>query len=424
MTATVIDIPEDFLTIQEGIDNSTDGDTVLVQPGTYFENINFNGHNITLGSMFIMTGDTSYISQTVIDGNQNGSVVTFESGEDSTTVLSGFTITNGLSYYGGGILCDTYSSPLLSQLTILSNQAYLGGGGICCKNNSSVSMLNTTINNNYLWCDQWDEGGAGVLCTEYSLIDLTNCTINENGFSMANCGWSISGGGISCTDGSTIIAHRCLISNNFSMQSATARIHDSSAVEFINCTIVQNLSTWNGPSIDVTDFYGDSSSAIIFNSIVWDDSDVQISVGSPFSYNELIIEYTNLKNGLESIEGSGEIYFDSIINSDSLFENPESGNYTLFPESPCIDAGDPDSQLDPDCSRADMGAYPFNHCEGINSGDVIADDNFDVLDIVAMVGCIIETQEGEYPCLCHDTNDDCIVDILDVVILVSWVIGN
>ncbi|MCK4695496.1 MAG: hypothetical protein KAT74_07025, partial [Candidatus Cloacimonetes bacterium] len=89
--------------------------TVLVQPGTYVENINFNGKSITVGSLFLTTQDTSYISSTIIDGNDNGSVVTFESQEDSTTVLSGFTITNGLASdsplnKGGGIKCLPGSS--------------------------------------------------------------------------------------------------------------------------------------------------------------------------------------------------------------------------------------------------------------------------------------------------------------------------
>ncbi len=44
------------------------GDTVLVHPGVYRENINFNGKNITVGSLFVTTGDEDYILQTVIDG--------------------------------------------------------------------------------------------------------------------------------------------------------------------------------------------------------------------------------------------------------------------------------------------------------------------------------------------------------------------
>jgi hypothetical protein len=84
---TIINIPADYPTIQQGIDASIDGDTVLVQPGTYVENINFNGHNIVLGSLFLTTGDTSYIAQTVIDGDSAGTVVAFENGEDSTTAI-------------------------------------------------------------------------------------------------------------------------------------------------------------------------------------------------------------------------------------------------------------------------------------------------------------------------------------------------
>ena len=100
--ADTINVPGDQPTIQAGIDASFDGDIVLVQPGTYVENINFNGKAITLGSLFYTTQDTIYISQTIIDGNQNGSVVIFENEEDSNSVITGFTITNGLADYGGG----------------------------------------------------------------------------------------------------------------------------------------------------------------------------------------------------------------------------------------------------------------------------------------------------------------------------------
>ena len=90
-TATIINIPDDYSTIQAGIDASINGDTVLVQPGTYVENINFNGRNILLGSLFITTGDTINILQTIIDGDSLGPVVTFNSGEDSTAIIAGFT---------------------------------------------------------------------------------------------------------------------------------------------------------------------------------------------------------------------------------------------------------------------------------------------------------------------------------------------
>ena len=65
--ATVINVTDDYPTIQQGIDASSDGDTVLVQPDTYVENLNFNGHNIVLGSLYLTTNNNSYISTTIID---------------------------------------------------------------------------------------------------------------------------------------------------------------------------------------------------------------------------------------------------------------------------------------------------------------------------------------------------------------------
>ena len=127
LIATVINIPGDYLTIQEGIQNSANGDTVLVQPGTYVENIDFNGHNITVASLFLTTGDTNYIAQTTINGNtgvQYVSTVYFQNSEDSTAILSGFKITGGTGThfpggkFGGGIYCENASPTLLCYVKI------------------------------------------------------------------------------------------------------------------------------------------------------------------------------------------------------------------------------------------------------------------------------------------------------------------
>ena len=67
-----------YVSFQSEIDAASDGDTILVAPGTYEGNINFNGKNVVVASEYATTGDTSYISSTIIDGKQNGSVVRFE----------------------------------------------------------------------------------------------------------------------------------------------------------------------------------------------------------------------------------------------------------------------------------------------------------------------------------------------------------
>jgi len=154
----------DYLTIQEGINASTDGDTVLVHPATYTENINFTGKNIIVSSLYLISQDTSYISQTIIDGNQNGSVVTFVNGEDTTAVLIGFTIKNGSSTVGGGILCNS-SSPSLEYLTIIENTANVGGGILFIQSNSCLENLTF-----------YGNSGSGVACNS-SNISLVNCIL-------------------------------------------------------------------------------------------------------------------------------------------------------------------------------------------------------------------------------------------------------
>jgi len=206
---TVINVPADQPTIQAGIDIACTGDTVLVQPGTYIENINYNGKNITVASLFLTTADTTYISQTIIDGDLDGSVVTFESGEDSTAVLCGFTITNGLSSgiypenCGGGIYCSS-SDPTLKYLVINENTAEDDGGGIWCTN-SKMALEYVTISNNSVSTSDYPNGG-GIYCVDNSNLILRNVTISYNSAAR-------DGGGI-CSGYSDLEIENCYFINN------------------------------------------------------------------------------------------------------------------------------------------------------------------------------------------------------------------
>ena len=127
-----IQVPADYNTIQEGIDAAVDGDLVLVADRTYYENINFRGKAITVASLFLLDGDESHIQNTIINGSQpshpdSGSVVSFISGEDTTSVLCGFTITGGT---GTKIfVTPTVSIPVGGGIFI-----YGSAGGTICNN--------------------------------------------------------------------------------------------------------------------------------------------------------------------------------------------------------------------------------------------------------------------------------------------------
>lgn len=172
--ATIINVPADQPTIQAGINAAIDGDTVLVDTGRYYENINYNGKNIVVGSLFLTTQDTSYIPQTIIDGNQNGSVVKFSNCEDSTAILCGFTITNGQAILGGGIACHN-SYPSLWNLIVTANTAANGGGILC----GHYSVFNPNINFVMITNNSADYGGG--ICVDYnSNPNFMNVIISNN----------------------------------------------------------------------------------------------------------------------------------------------------------------------------------------------------------------------------------------------------
>ena len=126
--SSVIRIPEDNNSIQSAIEASDDSDIILVSPGVYQERIDFLDRNITIASLLYTGFDPSLVSETILNGNMEGTVVTINGGQDASTILLGLTIENGYAEEtGGGILIEN-SSPSIDRNIIRNNVAGSCGG--------------------------------------------------------------------------------------------------------------------------------------------------------------------------------------------------------------------------------------------------------------------------------------------------------
>jgi len=179
-----IDGGGDYTNIQDGIDNSEHGDTVLVYPGTYVENIDFNGKSIVLTSLELITEDASYIDSTIIDGGKQSSCIRLHNSEQNA-VIQGFSITNGIGFDhinsgagrpGGGIAIDHIQSECTIKNCKIYKNIATGGGGIYCYK-SSMYLSGLIITENYA------SSGGGLSIQNQSSVtfdDINRCNLYNN----------------------------------------------------------------------------------------------------------------------------------------------------------------------------------------------------------------------------------------------------
>jgi hypothetical protein len=164
-------VPNDYATIQDAIDAADEGQTVMVKPGTYFERIDFVGKAIRLVSQ---NGPT----QTTIDGQKQGTVVTFESGEGRSSLLEGFTIRNGYDAEAGGMMIAT-ASPTVRRNVFLSNVVAVGGQGAAIYGNGASPLVTRNYFSNNT-CDSQFGVGTVSLVNDSTPVVVDNVFINND----------------------------------------------------------------------------------------------------------------------------------------------------------------------------------------------------------------------------------------------------
>jgi predicted outer membrane repeat protein len=326
-------VPGDHATIQAAITASFTGDTVSVAAGNYDENIQFpDDKTITLIS------ENGAVS-TVIDGVNNGSVVTFPAGSNST--LDGFTITNGsTSGNGGGVRIGNSSSPTIANCIITDNEAF-AGGGISCGASSAPFITNSIIQNNSVTGDNDQSNGGGIHAAPSSKPTITNCIIKNN-----TSNWNGGGLAFNTADEPTIV--NCTFSNNTAAVNGGAISFVNSAPIITNCTFSNNSASGDGGAIACSTPLPGTAVA---NSILWGDSPAEISCDSEI----ISVTYSDIL-GESTWAGTGN------INADPKFVDEENADFHLLEDSPCIDAGDnsalalPATDIDGDDRKIDNPA--------------------------------------------------------------------
>jgi len=160
------EVPAHYSWIQDAMDAADDGDTVCVHPGTYIERLDFLGKAIRVHGV-------QGAESTVVDGFSSGAVVTFESGEGDDSVLSGLTITGGLTFLGGGIYIET-AGPSLTGLILTGNEATEDGGAIYACSGSAFTLSDSVISDNVA-----DDRGAGLYAVD-SQVEMSNLSFTDN----------------------------------------------------------------------------------------------------------------------------------------------------------------------------------------------------------------------------------------------------
>lgn len=177
--------------LQLVINNATDGDEIWIAEGTYQPTINTAftlNKNVSLYGGFPNTGSPQFINRnphiytTILQGNQEHVLRAHGSLNNrllATTIIDGFSITNGISNYGGGLLIY-YCNAEFKNLKIYNNTALHGEGGGIKIDYSNSKFIQVLITNNSTHKIPGTDGDSGGIRIGNSAPTFINCVIANN----------------------------------------------------------------------------------------------------------------------------------------------------------------------------------------------------------------------------------------------------
>ena len=231
-------VPQNYPTIQNAINNAANGDSIIVSPGTYNENIQILDKSIFLLSNYENSLDSNEINLTKIIGQQDGifnRVLDIQG--SSQTEISGFYISGGISNtsHAQGIYISN-SSVFVSSVNVTHNKqpnSSSDGAGIHC-NECDLEIQNSYVTNNHA-----GDYGGGIFAETSSSINIDNCIISNNSSEL-------SGGGVYIDTNSEISINNSNISNNVAEANGGGFYFHNCSGYINNCQMVSNYSNIDG----------------------------------------------------------------------------------------------------------------------------------------------------------------------------------